>query len=378
MRHISVIATCLATVLLAASPGYAQSPSPKASRLQPKQFAQIPNGKAALVEGAASPTGDRFFIENLSIIQPVVVTLITRDKADDVKLQLSKYRFEEADKTASTRGTGRATIKLRTQGEMKIVVSGADAKKYQLVVWAGPEVKPELPPVVIGKRSVTGAGSRFSPLTIGLLVAGGLLVVAGVVVKSRRQKTERRTPTAIMLAVAGAVLLGGATKAETPSEITMERLWSDLVDIGTLVNDNARNLPELHGAFPHLHDGDSHYEPNYSPDGQPEVPISCETAECQPCYEQGVRRLTHVRVTFEQLRAIYQSTNDMAAKSGSASEDMTKLGRSYDEKYTGLLGTLRSALDQMAACERERFNNPDWYNRFGSVYYTFMEDRYRR
>lgn len=400
MRHISVIATCITAAVLAASPGYAQTPSAKAYRLQLKQFTQIPKGKAALVQGAANPAGDRFFVQDLSIIQPVVVTLVTRDKADDVKLRLAKYQFDEADKTASTKGTGTATIKLRTQGEMKIVVSGADAKPYQLVVWAGPEVKPEPPAVVLGKRDVAGGGSRVSPLTVVILVAGGVLLILGGVMRSRRQKTERRTPTALMLALAGALLLGGVTRAQTPSELTMDRLWNDLLDIGSLVNENVRNLQELQSAFQHLNPGDSRYDPNYNPEGQPEVPISCETAECQQCYEQSIRRLTHVRVTFEQLRAIYQSTKDMADKAmafgDSASgvhalsglswqyskrgieEEMAKLGRSYDEKYKGLLGTLRSALDQMATCEREHFDNPDWYNRFGFIYYTFMEDRYRR
>jgi hypothetical protein len=132
----------------------------------------------------------------------------------------------------------------------------------------------------------------------------------------------------------------------------------------------------------------------------PEVPISCGTEACQQCYESAVRRLNFTRVTFEQLRAIYQSTNDMATKAMSFGDsasgvhalsglswqyskkgiqsELEKLGRTYDDKYRGLLNTLRESLNEMAVCERDHFNNPDWYNRFGFIYYSFMEDRYRR
>lgn len=381
MRNKSVLAIGIAAALAAGSVASAQTPSPTAVRLQLKQSPQVQTGKAALVQGTSKAAGDRFFVENLSIIQPVIVTLLARNKEDDVKLQLSKYRFDQADKTASTKGTGKATIKLRTQGEMKIVVSGADPMAYQLLIWAGEEVKPELPPVVLAKPDVTGVQRGVSVVAVALLVAGASLLTAGFFLLKKRRADATQRPTAVVLAIAGALTYGAVSSAQTPSELTMERLWTDLLDIGSLVNENARNLRDLQSAFERLNDGDGRYDPNYAPEGQPEVPISCATAECQQCYEQPIRRLNHVRVTLEQLRAIYQSTKDMADKamaSGGSEAEMAKLEASYDDKYRGLLNTLRSALDQMSACEREHFNNPDWYNRFGFTYYSFMTDRYRR
>jgi hypothetical protein len=162
----------------------------------------------------------------------------------------------------------------------------------------------------------------------------------------------------------------------------------------------AENFADFTDGYRHLNEGDSEFDPDYSPDGSPEVPISCETEECMQCYARSVERLNFVRFQLERLRAIYASTQKMAqgaiafgdttsgihAMTGLAwqssrrgiQQQLEKLGRTYDEKYEGMMGTLRSALQQMAECEREHFDNPDWYNRFGFIYYTFMADRYKR
>lgn len=351
-------------------------------------------GSAAFVEGTAGAAGDRFFVENLSIIQPVIVTLVAQNPEADVRLQLSKYRFDVADKSASTKGTGKATFKLRTQGEMKIVVTGTPGSKYQLVVWAGPELKPE-PPAVVLKGGVSGE-SRGPWMWVALgLIAAGLLVFG--VMRSRKKAGH----AAVALVAAG--LMSASVQAQGPRAITAERLWEDvdqLLEFAELGSETLRNFRDFQDAFEHLNDDDAQYDPDYTPDGMPEVPISCTTEECQQCYERSIGRLNFTRVTFEQLRAIYQSTTNMADKAMSFGDsasgvhalsglswqyskrgieaELAKLGKTYDEKYTGLLGTLRSSLDEMAACEREHFDNPDWYNRFGFIYYTFMEDRYRR
>lgn len=330
-------------------------------------------------------------MEHLSIIQPVVVAVITRSPDDDVRLQLSKYRFDTADKSASTKGSGKAAITLRTQGEVKIVVTGQDAAKYQLMVWAGDELKPD-PPSIVLKGGVSGGGGRGWLWGLAGVAGAGILLVLFA--------TRRKKAAAGMVAL---MLLPASLSAQAPSALTADRLWRDaeeILDIAGMGSDAIRNFREFQEAFEHLHDDDGRYDPDYRPEGMPEVPISCATEECQACYESAVGRLNFTRVTFEQLRAIYQSTTDMADKAMSFGDsasgihalsglswqyskkgiqtELEKLGRTYDDKDRGLLGTLRSALDEMAVCERDHFGNPDWYNRFGFIYYSFMEDRYRR
>ncbi len=213
----------------------------------------------------------------------------------------------------------------------------------------------------------------------------------------------RRLTVHALAALVAAVLMSAVAAAQGPRGITSERLWQDvdtILDFAELGSEALRDFREFQEAFEHLNEDDGQYDPDYRPEGMPEVPISCGTEECQQCYEKAIARLNFTRVTFEQLRAIYQSTTNMADKAMSFGDsasgihalsglswqyskrgietELAKLGRTYDDKYKGLLGTLRASLQDMAVCERDHFDNPDWYNRFGFIYYTFMEDRYRR
>jgi hypothetical protein len=175
-----------ALVCLAA--GVAGAQEPKSYRLLLKEYKEVAKGKAAFVEGRAKPGGDRFFVEHLSILQPVVVSVKALDpKAADLKLQLSKYRFDEADQRATT-SDGVATLRVRTQGEMKIVVSGANDAPYYLAVWAGDELMPEMKPVVVRRRAAVQGGGSWS-LTTAAGIAGGVLVGgAAVFVLGRRKR----------------------------------------------------------------------------------------------------------------------------------------------------------------------------------------------
>jgi hypothetical protein len=148
-----------------------------------------------------------------------------------------------------------------------------------------------------------------------------------------------------------------------------------------------------------LHEDDAQYEPNM--DGAPQIPSSClETGDeaCQQCFGPAYEKLNFVRFTLERLRAIYQSTkantnrsislgDSLAPSTGIAAiewnrqkngilEALEHLKGTYREKYNGLMGTLRTALGEVAACEKQIFHEDNWYDRFGFIYYTYMQDRY--
>lgn len=158
---------------------------------------------------------------------------------------------------------------------------------------------------------------------------------------------------------------------------------------------------ELNQADEELSNDDAAWRPDFNPPGMPEIPISCaENAECQSCYARAQHELNFLRVQFERLRAIYGGTKKMSDKaiafgdavSGihgmmglawmSARKDIQNsvehLGKTYDKKYTDLLAALERQLKAMAVCEAEHFDTPDWYNRFGFIYYQFMAARYKR
>lgn len=172
----------------------------------------------------------------------------------------------------------------------------------------------------------------------------------------------------------------------------------DWLSLGINIAQSARDFGE---SFPILNPDDERFQPDYNPPGTPELPISCgEDEECMACYERAQRRLTFVRRQFERLRAIYESTKKMAdaaiafgdnvsgihgamglawqAERVGIQKSVDSLGKTYDGKYNELLGTLKSALEDISACEAKHFNTPDWYNRFGFMYHDFLASRYSR
>jgi hypothetical protein len=171
--------------------------------------------------------------------------------------------------------------------------------------------------------------------------------------------------------------------------------WSDL---GIEVPANVHDALEL---YDDLTSDDAAFEPDYNPPGMPQVPISCgEDEACQECYAKAQNELNFLRVQFEKLRAIYDSTKKMSDNAISFGDDVSSihgvmglswqmqkrgiqksvehLGQTYDKKYTDLLSALERQLKKLAECEAKHFNSPDWYNRFGFIYYQFMAARYKR
>lgn len=134
-----------------------------------------------MAEGTAGPQGVRFVAENLSILQPVVVTVLAKNADDDVRVRLSKYRYDEADRSGTTKGKGMYTTRLRTQGDLKVVVAAPQPTPFQLVVWAGEEIQPEVPSVVISDPSrVQGKTSSLPGGLVLWVIAGSLIVIAGL------------------------------------------------------------------------------------------------------------------------------------------------------------------------------------------------------
>jgi hypothetical protein len=79
-----------------------------------------------------------------------MVVLLARDEADDLTLSLFKKDWTAVRRTASTRGRGIARFEFRTQGAVNILLRGATAEtRFALVVWAGEELRPSIPDVVL-------------------------------------------------------------------------------------------------------------------------------------------------------------------------------------------------------------------------------------
>lgn len=134
---------------------------------------RIEHGRVAAVQGAVGPEGLRFVVGELSILQPVVVMLLARDDTDDLTLSLFKKDWTNMRRTASTRGSGIARLEFRTQGGVNILLRGESAETpFALVLWAGEELRPTIPDVVVTyeelrERNPTASRSLGPPAADG-------------------------------------------------------------------------------------------------------------------------------------------------------------------------------------------------------------------
>lgn len=138
--------------------------------------------------------------------------------------------------------------------------------------------------------------------------------------------------------------------------------------------------------------------------GMPKVPSICAESEaspaCRACFQDAQKRLRFVRGQFEWLRCKYQTTRSFAlsaiafgdnvsgvhAVSGLAwqaqrrqiKKSLRQFGETYEEQYEKGIMALQEALQKLGRCEADFGGEEGWYDRFGFIYYTFMQDRYKR
>ena len=162
-------------------------------RLVPKAESSLPSGKFVAVQGNAGTAGEKFILENLSILQPVEVTLLAKDDKAELNLQLSKFDWKNPDRSGSTKGTGSATFHVSTQGDLKIQVSASQSETpYQLAVWVGDELQPPMPPAFVPKERFKGRSlggfDLGSPVlwVIALLLAAILAVLVFIMFRGKK------------------------------------------------------------------------------------------------------------------------------------------------------------------------------------------------
>jgi hypothetical protein len=142
----------------------------------------------------------------------------------------------------------------------------------------------------------------------------------------------------------------------------------------------------------------------------PGVPSSCgpgpatgmaaanRPQSCSECFDRAYREVNFTRNTLERLRTIHSRTMAYIRRAESLGDttsgvhgvaglswqyakanieqEKANMLRASRAKYDGLVANMRRALDMVAQCENEHFHNPDWYNRFGFMYFQFVKDAY--
>jgi len=85
-----------------------------------KPSPEIAFGRIAMIQAETGAEPDRYVVENLTILQPVEVLVLTKSADDDVTVQIAKVIWDQAERESRTKGTGVASFKFRTEGDFKI------------------------------------------------------------------------------------------------------------------------------------------------------------------------------------------------------------------------------------------------------------------
>lgn len=178
----------------------AQSAPPMTLELQ--EDPALEDGRIAIVEGEAATDGVRYVLSKLSILQPVAVTLLSRETSPTLEIILHAPGWKDTVRRAALEGEPLRTLKFRTQGDVGITVRSPDARRqrFDLVAWVGSEVEPEMEEAVVspeeyrryaaarpdlypaGGPPIMGGGGT-SPVLIVIAVAlSGILVLLGFIV----------------------------------------------------------------------------------------------------------------------------------------------------------------------------------------------------
>ncbi len=135
--------------------------------------------------------------------------------------------------------------------------------------------------------------------------------------------------------------------------------------------------------------------------GAPPVPASCVGREgCGDCFSRAYEQLARSRILLARARSLYDATHRFANAAQAVGDNLApstreaafvwemqkpriaaSLGQfdaAYDRKIADMLAALRRALEAIGECEARFYNNPDWYRRFGFIYYEFLKSRYQR
>lgn len=201
--------TILACLLFAAHVASAQDNAtpedgPTLYGVELEPTTDFPDGKAKYLEAHATAVGQQYKVDGTDLDQPILVSVLTRDPSDVVRVRLTKVSFDEPDRDEMTTGATRLDFRFRTFDGFKIWVTADDPADYQLIVWVGDPIAEALPAVAVpASKYAEPAGAPVGPLAApGSPAAGGvtfsklelalggamLLMVLGILVFLIRRK----------------------------------------------------------------------------------------------------------------------------------------------------------------------------------------------
>ncbi|MBU2930142.1 hypothetical protein [Winogradskyella psychrotolerans] len=427
--------TIITLVLVAFSyVGFAQ-PFTLDKKIKPTklELAEHPEYKGAkYLEGSTTLMKDSInyhYVKGHDVFQYVDIFIFANDAKSNLSADIvfnTWSNVEETQKTATSKD-GYINFKVRSYQDIGFTVSSEEAYDipYTVVVNASPEVKNYLgSPFVkatekdldietpVGK--VDTAQTTESNLWI-LIIIGVLLLVVGLLAGKlmRRKKTMLLL---LLLAIHGVSTLSygqtvgieRARESNLETEIFHRRERNSVnATINGHIDSQINTINKAFETEKVLEDFANAYRNlgsclgSGTPPGQPRIPSFCNDEEnaCADCFRSARAEFNRTRYNLEKLQTIYNCSKaytDAAVALGDNTSgyhgvvgivwqsqrrgimrSIEEVDRAYDLKRVEMLESFHNSLMALDACERAH-GLEDWYDRFGVMFYNFVEMRYHR
>lgn len=405
-------------------------------KLELKKDSKVEGAMSVAANGTINDKPQYFYVKGCNMFQFIDVYIFSNFGDPDFSAELVRNTWDDVESDQSTSGSenGIINFKLRAEGDFGFkVLPAGKIINYTVIVFASAEVQEYLGSAFktidesesesgTSAVSANGGGSN----TILYIALGVALLIIGFLAA----KVLGRKKTAMIL------LLIGLTTYQTTNaqpgfgddfgveevdlddirsrqyEERLRELGRDIFDgagdaidegldrlgeVGDMIEEEEhyRTVRDLYDSYVGLGDCIN----SVPPPGMPRVPSFCTTDECGTCFSSARAEFNETRYTFERLKTIYTCTKTFTDRaiafgdnvsgvhgvSGLAwqsekrkiEKSVKNLQKTYDKKYLELLDKMKQSLMELNQCEASH-GIPDWYDRFGYMYYEFTAMNYRR
>lgn len=361
-----------------------------------------PSGRISINKLTQETDTAYYYIGGLSIYGISYVSVTTANDVENLQVDLFKENWTDKLKGGTVKGKSHWKETFRTEGDFGIrIITQTKPSYYALIVHTTNDIEPDMPSPFKNQQAVamSGIGSRYK----WWLAAAALLLVVLFIVYKKRKKTAAATLfVCLLLNSTIGYTQDGSVGIILTREVTNEHHEAVTEGINTLNEhlSTIRNGVEAISTMSRtqtLHPGEC--TPEFTTSSAAIMPSACaDNGRCSECFTKAVRKLNFMRMQLGRLSCIYNNTKTYTqaalAFGDNASGVHGMLGLSWHsqrpgivqafesmknackEKYTGMMQSLDQALKDIDACENE-YGLPDWYQRFGFIYFEFMKEKYK-
>lgn len=421
-------------IFLFCSQGFAQ-PFELDKKIKPVELLLLDDpdyegAKGIGVSGIVKDSINYYFVKGHDIFQFIDIYVFANEGNPDLTVELVKDTWSDlAEKKVTTQNNnGIINFKFRTWGDFGLkILPTNETIIYTIVVYASNPVKGflESPFVEASKENLTNLSSKDAAsievpddensegLHLWAYIIMGILILVIGLLAGKLLGNKKSVPLILLFVLlsipetnaqpSGAVgpleIRGGELPGDENSK-RFEEANKRMNDVGGKIAKGVKTLNAAKDLGKWYKDYKSFGEciSNYPPPQGPKLPSFCTTSECSSCFRQAREKFNFTRYQFEKLAVIYRCTTTFSEKSLKIGDNvsgihalsglawheerlkieasMKEFQQAVDKKRAELFGDLQESLMMLSECEEEH-GIPDWYDRFGYMYYDFMETTYR-